>query len=182
MASAKKWASAALWALALVLLAIIVWVFAGLSFFGVNTFNVVNGSMNPTLPIGTKVLVVEQEAYQPDDMITFTVLEGEDFKPLIVTHRLIGYGDDGTLITQGDANDSVDYPAIPIDDSAIIGKVVGHVPLVGGVQEWTKAHPWAWLPFIGALIIVILLVTSKRKPSEEDESTEQEEPALVTTT
>lgn len=121
-----------------------------------NSYNVTNGSMVPTIPVGAKVFVEAADDYQPGDVITFTGIQVADHGPIVVTHRLVGFNDDGTLITQGDANKTVDYPAVPVTADDIIGKVVYQLPLVGGLQMWLKSHPLVWIPFVGILLIVFV--------------------------
>jgi len=140
------------------------------------TYNVDNGSMRPGIQIGDKVFTSSQSEYQPGDVITFTAIETDGAQPLVVTHRLVGFNDDGTLITKGDYNKDVDYPAVPLTTSDVIGKVVWHVPVVGGVQMWMGSN----LIFVVALTLGLLLlyfVLSKKPKPEEVLTDKDEEPA-----
>lgn len=177
----KKWVRGAATALVALALVLVVWVFSGLSFFGLSTYNITNGSMNPTVPTASKVFVVEQSEYQSGDIITFDAIEIYDSGPIVVTHRLVGFNDDETLITQGDANKSVDYPAVPVYATDIHGKVVFHIPVVGGVQEWMKAYPLVWIPLVGiALLIMFIWPSKKRTSRDDDEPTDLQEEETVT--
>jgi signal peptidase len=100
------------------------------------TYNINNGSMQPTITVDTKVYTVGQSEYQVGDIIAFKAHMTSDQPKIVVTHRLIGFNDDGSLITKGDANDSTDAPAMPVVTSDVLGKVVWQVPFIGGVQTW----------------------------------------------
>jgi signal peptidase I len=64
-------------------------------------FVVHTGSMTPTIPIKSAVLV-EKGSYHVGQVISFR----ED--GAVVTHRFVGLNVDGTLITKGDGNTTVD--------------------------------------------------------------------------
>lgn len=59
------------------------------------------GSMTPTIPSKSAVLV-EKRSYHVGQVISFRE------SGAVVTHRLVGLNPDGTLITKGDANTTVD--------------------------------------------------------------------------
>jgi len=110
-----------------------------------HTYNVMNGSMEPTVAVGTKVFVDTKAEIAPQDIIVFRAIEQTDGKPVIVTHRFIGYNDDGTLITKGDANNATDFPVVPLTNDDVIGVVVHQMPHVGAIHEWVKGQAWAWV-------------------------------------
>ena len=146
------------------------------------TYNITNGSMTPTAPVGTKVFTQQQSQYETGDIITFKAIEIKDHGSLVVTHRLVGFNPDGTLVTKGDANDSVDYPAVPVHQSDVIGKVVGQVPVVGGVQMWMMTNPLLWMPFVLVLLLVFIwpfLGKSKDETSQSSVSESQADSARV---
>src|SRR5665213_2625591 len=81
-------------------------------------------SMVQTIRPGSLVLVRENQ-YHVGQVITFKV------NGLIVTHRLIAIHPNGTIVTKGDANPTVDpWRATKAD---IIGGVVRTIPMVGYV-------------------------------------------------
>ena len=85
---------------------------------GVTPFKVYvihTGSMNPTIPPGSAVLVHEGR-YHIGQVITFT----ED--GLTVTHRLVSISSTGLTTTKGDGNPTIDPWHVP--KSQIIGGVV----------------------------------------------------------
>jgi len=79
-------------------------------------------SMTPTFPVRSAILV-RQGDYRPGQPITFRVQGG------MVTHRLVGINDDGTVVTKGDANATVDPWRVPT--TSIVGGVVASVPALG---------------------------------------------------
>jgi len=83
-------------------------------------FVIGSGSMEPTLPVGTIVVVQPTEDLKPTDIITFQQ-EG-DSRP--TTHTFIGYAEDGSLMTKGDANPTPDVHSTPLTMENVKGKVV----------------------------------------------------------
>ena len=106
-------------------------------FVGIQTYVVVTGSMEPSIPVGSLVYAkpVEPETLQVGDVIVFystnaasngTAQDGA----IPITHRVIeNHIDKGEIITKGDANESVDmFPAAYIN---VVGKMLAHVPKLG---------------------------------------------------
>lgn len=92
---------------------------------------VLSGSMRPTVPEGSVVIVrdVEPDDLRIGDVITYQIRSGD---PTLVTHRIVGItvgGDGPTFRTRGDANDAVDPN--PVVAEQVKGKVWYHVPFVG---------------------------------------------------
>ena len=64
----------------------------------------INGnSMSPTLWYGDLMVVTPPSGKIPENTIVVMKIDGN-----LVTHRLLGYDDNGKLITKGDANDTAD--------------------------------------------------------------------------
>jgi signal peptidase len=78
-------------------------------------FAVQTGSMSPTIPPRSAV-VVDSGGYQVGDVISFRHEGG------VITHRLVKEDDDGGLHTRGDANDAADPWTLHASD--VIGQVV----------------------------------------------------------
>ena len=90
-------------------------------------YNVVSGSMEPEMPIGSLALVepVAPASVQEGDVIAFH--SGES----VITHRVTrNHTFEGEFVTKGDANEEEDMRAIPYE--ALIGQVIWHIPMVGG--------------------------------------------------
>lgn len=95
-------------------------------FMGYEIFNVVSGSMEPEIPIGSAAYVKPAEpAYlESGDIIAFKS-EGE-----VIMHRVVkNFQLDGYLTTQGDANEQEDLGQVLYQN--VIGKVVRHFPYLG---------------------------------------------------
>jgi signal peptidase I len=124
--------------------------------FGFKALSVPTGSMRPTIPPGSLVLMhrVPLSSLKVGDVITYT-------NPLTmkstITHRIIKtYKIDGKVpafITKGDANLS---PDVPVVGGLVQGKAVWHVPVVGRVMMWSKTWTGiAILIYIPALLLTI---------------------------
>ncbi len=97
-------------------------------FMGYEVYNVVSGSMEPEIPVGSVVYVkgVEPETVEEDDIIAF---QSEDS---IITHRVVrNKSVEGAFTTKGDANEKEDMNDVPY--GALVGKVEAHYPLLGGM-------------------------------------------------
>jgi signal peptidase len=98
-----------------------------------SALTVLTGSMSPTIPAGSVVVVEPAKAatLKVGDVVTF--LAAPD-KPDLVTHRIVGVNGGGSsFTTQGDANRGADLEPVPAD--AILGKVAFHVPYLGAVRD-----------------------------------------------
>jgi signal peptidase len=83
---------------------------------------VYTGSMEPTIPVKSAELV-RVGHYQVGEVVTFRV-HGET-----VTHRLLSIKPDGTIVTKGDANRTIDPWQVNKRD--IVGGVVAAPRMVG---------------------------------------------------
>ena len=98
-------------------------------FAGYESYVVVSGSMEPTIPVGS---IVYSKPTDPE-----TLLEGEVivFRSAArgttpITHRVVSNDPfTGTVITKGDANLNED--ANPVTYDNILGKVKTHIPRIG---------------------------------------------------
>ena len=96
--------------------------------FGIQVFNVVSGSMEPTIPVGSMIFVKPMEAEKIDsgDVIAFYS------NGVVVTHRVVENRQlENRFVTKGDANDLEDRQKIEYRD--LLGEVVYHVPVLGDV-------------------------------------------------
>lgn len=103
---------------------------------GSTPFTVLTGSMQPTYPPGTLIVVRPQDPTQlkAGDAITYQMESG---KPEVVTHRItmvrLNALNELTFITQGDANPVAD--ANPVVPEQVRGKVWYSVPYIGYVYN-----------------------------------------------
>lgn len=101
---------------------------------GATPYTVLTGSMRPTLPPGTLVVVRPTPFDQIDvgDVVTYQLRSGER---AVVTHRVIGRTLDGenrpALITQGDANSTADPDLV--------------------IEVQVAGTPWYSVPWLGHL-------------------------------
>ncbi|ORL84000.1 signal peptidase I [Prescottella equi] len=150
---------------------------------GSTPYTVLTGSMEPTYPPGTLVVVKPQDpaSLQTGDAITF---QWESGKPDVVTHRIVGkqYTAGGDLIftTRGDANGAPDErPVVP---GQVRGKVWYAVPYAGYVNNFItgKQRSVLLMVVVGGLLAyaVTMFVSSgrdkarkRRQPPVEDDDT-----------
>ena len=113
-----------------------------------------------SINVGDVIVIVPQKEYEVGEVVAFKDEIG------IVTHRIIGENEDGTLVTKGDNNNGEDPRSLRKE--YIIGKYTGiKIPNLGPVLSVLK-HPVVMMLMI--LIIVLLLILSGRKEKEQDES------------
>ena len=99
---------------------------------GATPYTVLTGSMTPSLPPGTLVVVkpVDIEDVRTGDVITFQLHSG---RHTVATHRVVGIGWTGdgekVLTTRGDANEAAD--TTPVREVQLRGEVWYSLPWVG---------------------------------------------------
>lgn len=145
----------------------------GIGFLGIQAvpthLTIMTGSMSPTIKPGAEVFVVPQTQYTKGDVITFRV-DGKD----VVTHRFEGYNPDGSLITKGDANRTIDHWDQPVTKNDVVGKVTMAIPHVGFMTQpswWNwKIHQvsfWAALSCaFGGLVLVAYAFKEEEEKSD----------------
>ena len=97
---------------------------------GYEAYDIVSGSMEPAIPMGSVIYVsdVEPKDVQVDDVIAF--IDGES----VVAHRvLINRTSLGEFVTKGDANNAEDPDPVPY--SGLLGVVVFTVPMAGAAMS-----------------------------------------------
>ncbi len=100
---------------------------------GATPYTVLSGSMAPTYPIGTLVVVKPSDSIAMGDVITYQLESG---KPDVVTHRVVGLGfsheGEPRYTTRGDANEVSDRSQVlPVQ---VRGEVWYAVPYLGYVS------------------------------------------------
>ncbi len=96
--------------------------------FGISSYTVLTGSMEPTIPVGS---IVYAKAADPQSLAVGDVIVFHDGRSALpVTHRIIENDTAaGQVITKGDANEQADM--LPISYYDIIGRVCLHIPVIG---------------------------------------------------
>lgn len=106
------------------------------SIAGYQAFNVLSGSMEPALRVGSVVIDERIGALEarPGDILTFPDPHN---RRRLITHRLkdISIGERSiSMTTQGDANDVPERWEVPVGGE--LGRVAFHLPAVGYARAW----------------------------------------------
>lgn len=137
---------------------------------GYEEMAVLTGSMEPKYPVGSLIFVKEEnpEELKVGDVITYRLSEDT-----VVTHRIVEINkQEQTVITKGDANDSIDGNPIPY--SEIVGKAHFSIPYLGFISMSIKT-PKGIIAICAVLIAIILLTFLPEIFSPEEEEIEKEE-------
>ena len=137
--------------------------------FGITSYTVLTGSMEPTIPVGSMVWAKSTDPFtlQPGDIVVF--YDGMSDVP--VTHRVVENDpNEAAITTQGDANSAPDVHATPYQN--VIGKVILHLPAVGKLLL-PLSTLWGKLVLIAIIIGALLLTLTGRKPPGERPEAEQ---------
>lgn len=121
------------------------------AFFGIKSFTVLSGSMEPTLPVGSIIYTQKNLGYNLGDIITFKTSSG-----MTVTHRVVRVENTGEVIykTKGDANSSVDSSVVTADK--IIGKTYFFLPYIGKISATLKTPQGLIVSvFLPALVVIL---------------------------
>ena len=156
----------------LVVLVVIFAVFLmGSRLVGLQVFNVVSGSMEPTYSVGDLIYVktVDPDSVKVGDPITFVL--NEDL--VVATHRVVAVdGENRQFTTKGDANSTED--AAPVHFNNLIGVPVFAIPLLGYVSAYIQSPPGMYVAIaVGVILLVAVflpdLFTKKDKKEEVQE-------------
>ena len=138
---------------------------------GLQVFNVISGSMEPTYSVGDLLYVktVDPDSVRVGDPITFVL--NEDL--VVATHRVVDIdAENRQFTTKGDANKSED--AAPVHFNNLIGVPVFAVPLLGYVSAYIQSPPGMYVAIgLGAALLAAVflpdLLTKKEKKEENQE-------------
>lgn len=149
---------------------------------------ILSGSMEPTIPVGSQVVVQPVEG--EDEVARLQVGDVVSFLPrpddsTIVTHRVVSksVGSTGTsVLTQGDANEVPDE--VELTAQQIRGVVRYHVPYAGYVAQVLdgREKQVGTLVLAGGLLLyaagqVALSVRDRRRAPEEQSVASEDDPA-----
>lgn len=148
------------------------------SVMGYRVFTIATGSMEPVYNISDVILVKEAnfEDLSVDDDITYMGEVG-DFKDKIVTHRIKEINkDNGTLITQGVANEFQDPE---VKKSQVLGIVERKLVLFSFLTGLTRNKiGFYFLIFVPLVLVIFLeiadLFTKGKDEDDEDEAKEDD--------
>lgn len=113
--------------------------------FGITIFEIISGSMEPTINVNDLIIVTETDSIKENDIITYK--NNDDF----ITHRVIKIEGD-VITTKGDSNNSVDNK---IRKEDIIGKVIFTIPK-GGIIRDILVTPKVLISIVLTLILFSL--------------------------
>ncbi len=120
-------------------------------FMGYEVYNVVSGSMEPAIPVGSMVLVQPVDASEVElgDVIAF--YNGDT----VVTHRVIEmHRVSKEFVTKGDANEIEDLATVPY--TSLIGVVRQHIPRLGEITALVST-PLGKIYLFGLILCGLLL-------------------------
>ena len=133
--------------------------------FGVYIFNIVSGSMEPTLEINDVVVVQEcpPSQLQKGDIITFQQDERT------ISHRILDITEEkGTIKfeTQGDNNEIPDPDLV--DESQVYGKVVFSIGKIGKVVSYIQnARGFINIAIFVVIVYILVSLRDKQKNSRK---------------
>ncbi len=131
---------------------------------GYEIYNVLSGSMEPEIPVGSVVYVksADPAEIREDDIIAFNE------RGSVVTHRVKqNRVVEGEFVTKGDANEAEDLWTVDYDD--LIGKVSFHAPVLGSLMEmYTTGIGKIYLLLVAGCGAMLNLLGGKLKEGNED--------------
>lgn len=129
-------------------------------FMGYEAYEVVSGSMEPEIPVGSVVYVkyTEPEDIEEEDVIAF------ESNSSVIVHRVKqNKVVSGEFVTKGDANEAEDFRTVSYSD--LIGRVEYHFPIVGRLMSVyaTRAGKIYLLMAAGCGVMLNMLAGSLRR-------------------
>ena len=142
----------------------------GAPVFGYRFYNVISNSMDGMINKGSLVMTKETPIAEliSGDVITFKTNQVNS-EP--ITHQIIEiiYGENGSksFVTKGCNNSTAD-PS-PVNPEMILGKVVFHMPIVGGVFGFVSQYMFLILiiVLIGMAVFLLFFMPNKAKKNEK---------------
>ena len=158
----------------IVLVVMVAALLVGLRLFGLQTFTVLSGSMEPTYHTGSLLYVkkVAPEDVEVGQPITFVL--NEDL--VVATHRVVEIDEENQCFrTKGDANESID--GSPVHFKNLIGVPVFSIPYLGYVATFIQKPPGLYITIAAGAIFLLLLFLPELlgiwKKDEGDKSTKE---------
>ena len=155
------------------LVVILALLLVGARLVGLQVFDVLSGSMEPTYHTGSVIYVKEVD---PTDIQVGQVITFKRDGTTVVTHRVVEIvtdEDDPTAIsfrTKGDANESEDGGLVTSQN--VIGTPVFTIPYLGYVAEYVQNPPGMYVAICaGAILLLLVLLPDlftedeKKKPA-----------------
>ncbi|MCW2599185.1 MAG: signal peptidase [Frankiales bacterium] len=126
---------------------------------GLHPLVVRSGSMEPTIPTGSMVLIqkIPASAIRVGDVVAVKRPDG-----VTVTHRvrsLSRSGDLAQLVLKGDANKTIDPDPVTVASG---GRLVWTAPLLGRIAAWTASARGGFV--LGCVVTGVLVSLRRRAP------------------
>lgn len=158
----------------LVVLVVIFAVFLmGSRLMGMQVFNVISGSMEPTYSVGDLLYVktVDPDSVKVGDPITFVL--NEDL--VVATHRVVKVDrENRQFTTKGDANETED--AMPVHFNNLVGVPVFAIPLLGYVSAYIQNPPGMYVAIaLGAALLLAVFLPDLFTKKEDNKEENKEE-------
>lgn len=159
----------------LVILVVIFAIFLmGSRLVGLQVFNVISGSMEPTYSVGDLLYVktVDPDSVKVGDPITFVL--NEDL--VVATHRVVAVDrENRQFVTKGDANETED--ANPVHFNNLVGVPVFAIPLLGYVSAYIQNPPGMYVAIAFGVVLLAAvflpdMITKKKEKEEPQEEAE----------
>ena len=161
----------------MVLVVLLALTLVGGRLFGMQTYAVLSGSMEPAYPTGALLYVrkVDPADIQPGQVITFLLDEHT-----VATHRVVEVIPDPEEAgiyryrTKGDANEATDAGLVHC--RSVLGTPVACVPYLGYVITWIQNPPGTYIAISAAAVLLLLVflpdlfAEDKKKPAPDAES------------
>ena len=161
----------------MVLVVLLALTLVGGRLFGMQTYAVLSGSMEPAYPTGALLYVrkVDPADIQPGQVITFLLDEHT-----VATHRVVEVIPDPEEAgiyryrTKGDANEAADAGLVHCRN--VLGTPVVCVPYLGYVITWIQNPPGTYIAISAAAVLLLvvflpdLFAEDKKKPAPDAES------------
>ncbi len=140
-------------------------------FLGFDIYNVISGSMEPKLPVGSIVYVKSADC---EELVTGDIIAFNS-NGMTVTHRVVKNDTElKEIITKGDANVSED--PTPVKYGSVIGKIKLHLPLLGGFSEFfTSFMGKIYLMGILAACFVLMMIGGSLKDKNKKKAVKSDD-------
>lgn len=128
---------------------------------GYEVYNVVSGSMEPTLPVGSAVYVkaTDLENVPEGDIIAY-----RDVNSVIIHRVVINRSTLREFVTKGDANEIEDINPVPYD--AVVGRMELNVPLLGTwMSIYASTLGKVYLLLAAACGVMLNIIASRMRES-----------------
>ena len=138
---------------------LLVIIFAMPNLFGIKSYVVTSGSMEPRYPVGSLVYVEKTEPLdiKVEDTITFYMSSSE----IVATHEVYSIDKENkNFKTRGinnlDSDGNIIPDANPVEFENLIGKTVFCIPYMGFVNTYVTTKPGIYVVLIITLIVVMI--------------------------